>query len=690
MPRGSVTFGKSWDFAPRPAILAPMETRPAAVPSNDLNYVAMVCALLAGLCLGGVAGPLDAPVACFALGTAFLATCLGLRASRIWARPLGVTTLIVLSALASRWWLRDGATPAIVFLALGPIFWASTLSFPIAGRAVAAGAGRLHRPLCASALARALPVFTLVACFHALAWPAWLALSAAALWVVLFDFVLLERLVRRLDFLLAVRPEDLEPAAWVAFRRAWRARLRGCPEESRTLLAGLPAHPAVSTLRGLAESDASIRTGGLDRIVFDADWTPPESRRATIRDACGQDDLLDLVERRACLVDDLLQDAAGPCALFAAELGPALERLSARIFAMQAELQSEEWWRSARPWCTGVEARSWLVVRLLAAECPEAAELVARRVGDPLLEQLTGLACAIQNATTRPPALARLHSRRRSVFLLAEIADRAGVLFLDGPMAQAEGLISFARALERRCDLVLHVLELWDRYDEELALEATFWLHYLVGAPAWFLHARRRFERWWNRRSSVELLWDRAFGRGLRAAAQEDWRAAADAFREADRAVPTRASAAYNRAMCLLRAESPDEAARTLESLAERRPKEATILLRLGDCRRLQERTREALECYRRAVDLGDPNEESLARLGAILADEEGEEAAAAAIDRAIGLRKDPDFLEELASQLEAEGAYGLARRYRDAALHRDLDPPPGDDDDDDGGVGAR
>lgn len=481
------------------------------------------------------------------------------------------------------------------------------------------------------------------------------------------------RLRRGISAHLAPLPKDLDASGRKAFRAARLARHRGDLARARALLAPLPDAPSVRVLKGLLSLDEVRGSGLFRRIILDGDFTPPEKSREEVLKECRAIAVETLVAERADLIDGLIGDAEAASSVFPEELIPTLEKLTGIVFVANEEYRYAEWWRSARPKCTGDFALPWLVARLWEAQCLAAAQDVSRRTEDRLLIEATTLACILDEKPHATFSSEWLAERAASLCLLPRLAEIFGLLQLDLGLIRSRGPGFAANRVRLRLELADRVRRLWEDYGDSCTIEPPWLLYHLTGSEPRPLRARTKFDLWWEGQRAAQERFDRTFSRGLEAVDRDEWEEAQEAFAEAGEAWPERLGAFYNRAIALMRLDRPDEAEPLLVKLTQIEKKEPLNWMRLGDCRRERGQLPQAIEAYEEAARLGGMRDDLALRLGVTLAQDGREEQAEQTLTKALGPNPDPDALEAISSILESEGAFGLAQRYREQAFYRDL-----------------
>ncbi len=662
---------------PSPVTTPGTEHRRRTKLPSDLATVLLLGLLLSGFSLWAGAGASDPGFrwASVGAGVVGLTVCAGLYRLKPWSRLAAGTGFAALCLFSAASTLLLGFTLLRILRVLLCAWCAAYLFSPSTARLfVVARPFRIDPAGIASLACISAPAIFLLWALPAAGLPVWASLLAMITYLAVYASVLEAPIDRRLSLLFAPRPTDLDDAAWRAFQAARAARLRGDRARARALLAPLPSGRSVDVLNDLLAMDDATAGGGLGRILYDADYEPPAADRPAVLESLRDTHPATLAERRARLIDGLLADAADPRSTFGVEMVATLERMTGLIFPSNEELRFREWWATARANGTGEQAALWLVARLWNAECPDAAEEVARLSEDPRLILATRLASVIEETTKRPPDVERILARKDATYLTLDIADEVGLYLLDSPVLKMDGPAAVADIVRQRTALVDFLVRFWEVYETDAGVEVPWILHCMVGAKVHLLRARARFARWWETERATFDRFDRAIVAGLRAAAEEDWEAAETAFTEAQATWPRRLCAGYNRAVSILKQERFADAERILLRLTAQRPKEALFWIRLGDCRRKQNRNTEALDAYREAAKLGNVGQDLAARLGVALAEQGKEEEATRTLDRALGPNPDADDLEEISTLLESAGAFSLAQKYRDAALEKNLE----------------
>ena len=497
---------------------------------------------------------------------------------------------------------------------------------------------------------------------------------------------------RRLVRLIGRVPSDVGREHRRRFRDALVAHSHGHHPVAARLLRDLPATRSVETLRALVRAEAP--PAGIDRLAYDvgAELSDHESRQLAERLALPEADAL--LERRARLLDGLVEDSLAAQPVFSGDLTRVVSRMSGAVFVANAEQQARDWWRTARPSQTGAEGRAWLAIRLTEAGCPVGAARLARLAGDSGLATATELLSLLRE-WPEEEVDAWLSEHALTLLVVAPLAETTGLLLLDSRLATGTGALAIARRLKQRPELIATLRRVWDRYGDLMPLaETRALLAHVTGCRPRSVGTRGRFERWWRRHAEEERRFDMSFARALEWAALEEWEAAAAAFAEAHQLRPRRPSAGYNRALCLVRLGRAEEAESALADLTRLEPREALWWMRLGDVRRIGRRTETALDAYRAARRLSGNADQSLAlRFGVSLWRSGNDGEARRAVSEAFGVDAEEieaDHWEELlaaeddrwttpltrtpatASGAGRVGGLGAGRRRRRAS-HRPL-----------------
>ncbi|MEK6234894.1 MAG: hypothetical protein N2C14_09295, partial [Planctomycetales bacterium] len=413
--------------------------------------------------------------------------------------------------------------------------------------------------------------------------------------------------------------------------------------------------------------------GVLHRIIFEPRFSPTQDDRESVLLDCRHADLQELIEKRNQLIDDLVEDAADRQSVFGSEFSVTMEKLTGLTFVSNSEFCFREWWDRSREKCTGQLTLIWLVIRLWEAQCLQAAEIVAERTGDVMLAETAKLSRMLDEAPDEEFDLDRFVDRARSFCVFPDAADQLEVLQLDSPFASLPGHETVPDQLELRVAMVDLLTQIQSEYAEGDCIEPRWLLFHLTGCDRRTIRSMARFHAWWKKIRAVEWDFDERMAAGLRAAEEEEWEEAEQAFAEAQQLCPPRAAGPYNRALVLIQMERLPEAEDLLENLVRESPDKPDPWKWLGDCRRKLGRNQEALEAYHKASELGEEDEELALRIALTMDLEGDEEAAATMAISALG--DDADALEEAASILESEGAYQLALRLREHAFRQGLDP---------------
>jgi tetratricopeptide (TPR) repeat protein len=556
-----------------------------------------------------------------------------LYARRGWARPAAALLFAAASSLSL---LRDGAAPASILV---PLLAAGYLLVPSTERLFREGGVSTldRRTLLAGGLV--LVLASALGLLLELGAPTWAthlaAVAGGALWMGLLELGAGRRLVR----LLGRGPQDLGREHRRRFRDALAAHSHGRHPVAARLLRDLPQTRSVETLRALLRAEAP--PAGIDRLVYDAgaELSDHESRELGQRLALSEAD--SLLERRARLLDGLVEDSLGAEPVFGGDLPRVVSRMSGAVFVANAEQQARDWWRGARPSQTGPVGRAWLAVRLTEAGCPRGAARLARLADAPGLAEAAELLSLLREWPEQDVD-AWLSENALPLLVVAPLAETTG-----------SGALVIARRLKQRPELIATLRQVWDRYGDLMPLaETRALLAHVTGCRPRSVGTRGRFERWWRRHAEPERRFDEAFARGMEWAGLEEWEAAAAAFAEARLLRPRRPSAGYNRALCLVRLDRAEEAEAALADLTRLEPREALWWMRLGDVRRLGRRTETALDAYRAARRLSGNTDQSLAlRFGVSMWRSGNDGEARRAVSEAFGVDAEEieaDHWEEL------------------------------------------
>jgi tetratricopeptide (TPR) repeat protein len=300
----------------------------------------------------------------------------------------------------------------------------------------------------------------------------------------------------------------------------------------------------------------------------------------------------------------------------------------------------------------------------------EAAEAVAQGSPDRLLREAADVSRRFaEGAKDGMLTPDWVEENAHALGVLPMFADAFRLLYLELPYLERYGAEAALSRLVVRLELVATLRRLRDEYPNEAGGWTATMLALLAGQSKGLMLKKKRFDPWWAERRESQATFDARFAAGLDAAAKEAWEDGAKAFGDAAAAWPERACARHNGAVCLLRAGRAAEAASLFEALTAEEPDEPLYWLRLGDARRAEGRSREALAAYRRAAKLGGLEQAASVRLGLALADEGRDDEAKKELDAAAGPEPDADTLDRLADFLEQEGVFGLAHHYRQKAL---------------------
>lgn len=622
----------------------------SAAPRTPLPLPLGACVLLLLLLAAGQAATAhDAGLGGVALGHAALAAlgvglAVALYARRPWARLAGAGLLFLACVDAL---VAPSPAPAAVLV---PALAAGYLLAPSTGRLFReAGVSTLdRRTLLAGALVLLLAaVLGLLLEMGAPAWSTHLAaVAGGALWMGVLELGAGRRLVR----LLGGGPPDVGREHQRRFREALAARSHERHPVAARLLRDLPPTRSVETLRALLRAEAP--PAGIDRLVYDAGAELSEHERNELGRRLALPEADSLLERRARLLDGLVEDSLGAEPVFGGDLPRIVARMSGSVFVANADQQARDWWRGARPSQTGPEGRAWLALRLSEAGCPRGAARLARLAGTPDLAEVAELLSLLREWPEQDVD-AWLSDHALPLLVVAPLAETTGLLLLDSRLATGSGALAVARRLKQRPELIATLRRVWDRYGDLMPLaETRALLAHVTGCRPRSVGSRGRFERWWRRHADEERRFDEAFARAMEWAALEEWEEAAEAFGEALRLRPRRPSAGYNRALCLVRLGRSDEAEAALADLTRLEPREALWWMRLGDVRRLGRRTDTALDAYRAARRLSGNADQSLAlRFGVSLWRTGDEGAARKAVSEAFGVdaeELEADHWEEL------------------------------------------
>ncbi|MBL4846004.1 MAG: hypothetical protein JKY65_10795 [Planctomycetes bacterium] len=484
-------------------------------------------------------------------------------------------------------------------------------------------------------------------------------------------------------------PLELAEGERVRFRAARQARYAGEWAQADALLEGLRKARGVRVLAGLTALDrARERSASLARIVFDSEYEPSQAEVSKITAACRDADLellRSMVEERAELIDDLLDDAVAPRSCLFLELRPALTLLTGRHVTFNPEPAYRVWWREHGPRQRGDQALRWLVVRLWEAECFAAAEVVAAHV-DPIYAEAAKSAQAFAELRERLGESGWLTERKITLALSAGIADSMGWLLLDGTLGR--NAVQLAGLHERRRNLIQGLRLAWEAYPGGGGTAIPWLLHLLTDLPLRQVRWPRRFDRAWAARRLAVERYEGLLVAGARAAAEEMWEIAERTYAEAGRVLPERSAASYNRAFALMECGRHAQAEQLLLELARRESDEPFWWLRLGDCRRGQGDLRGALAAYHQVLEREGMGGRVALRVGLTLAADGKHDVAERFLDAAVEQIDDPEMIQRLAAVLESEGAYTLAQRYEERAFNDALERGDhewrGDDSDDD------
>lgn len=617
-----------------------------------------------------------------AVGGVHLVLLLGLWTLRSWARWLGAGAFLAVATYAA----YDLAVGGLTLMRAGQLcfnLWAAAYLCSGTTRDLFRGPG-----VGSISVQSAAPLGVLllaVAGVAALQLPRGVTLVLGGLLAVTY-LVFEERLHAWLAVLLAPRPAGLDADQARAFRAARRARLRGRAAECARLLKDLPGESrAVGILRGLLQLDLARRDPGLAGVILHSEHAPNPARDRLLAERLVELPLAELearVAQRAELIEALLEDADDARSCFALELGSALGALSGEHFLTNPEQGYRRWWNEQGEHQQGPAALSWLVARCWRAERYRAGDALAERVaaeradeeGALSLREAAGLARAFAEASTLLTDPTWREREQDTLALAVGLSDGMGWLLLDSPYLEKRGVVRLGERFRARQRLISTARQAWERYPSDAGPTVRWLLHLLTDAPGRLLRRRQRFDRYWARCGPRRQEHEAAFLAGVRAATEQMWEVAAASFARASELEPARTTPRYNRAACLLQAGEHEAAEELLEALATSEPDESFWWLRLGDCRRQRGDTKGALAAYDKAVSQEGLGGRVALRLGLTLVADGQVQAAERFLDAALEQADEPGLTEQLASVLESEGAYDLARRYHHKAFLQQLE----------------
>lgn len=617
-----------------------------------------------------------------AVGGVHLLLLLGLWTLRSWARWLGTGAFLAVATYAA----YDMATGSVSLMRAGQLcfnLWAAVYLCSSTTRDLFRGPG--VGSISVQSVAPLGVLLLAVAGVAALQLPRGVTLVLGGLLAVTY-LVFEERLHAWLAVLLAPRPAGLDPDQARLFRAARRARLRGEAANCARLLKELPAESrAVGILRGLLQLDLARRDPGLAGVILHSEHAPNPARDRLLAERLVEVPLAELearVSARAELIEALLADAEDARSCFALELGSALGALSGEHFLTNPEQGYRRWWGEQSEHQQGPAALTWLVARCWRAERYRAAAALTQRIAEerpegeegPSLREAAGLARAFAEASTQLTDPAWREREQDTLALAVGLSDGMGWLLLDSPYLEQRGVVRLGERFRARQRLISVARQVWERYPSDAGPTARWLLHLLTDAPGRLLRRRERFDRYWERCGARREEHERAFLAGVRGAAEQMWEVAAASFARAAELEPGRTTPRYNRAACLMQAGQHEPAEEILEALATSEPDESFWWLRLGDCRRQRGNTKGALAAYDKAVAQEGLGGRVALRLGLTLVADGQVQAAERFLDAALEQADEPGLTEQLASVLESEGAYDLARRYHHKAFLQQLE----------------